>query len=264
MYHFSANTVSRKKGKSVVGAASYISGEKLYDRYYGKPCDNSRRQDVLYTEILLPPDAPLQFYDRDTFWNAVDEAEKRCDSRTARIVIMALPNELTHDEHITLTRTFVLRNFVSLGMGADIAIHSGHRSRHGSSLDMGIDITPDNPHAHILVTTRSISREGFSKKKERDWNKKHYLHLWRREWAKAQNQEFERKGLDIRVSHESYAAQGIKKEPTKHLGRAVKELERRGIQTDRSIENQAIKTRNKERDTKKREKNYKREHVRSR
>jgi len=264
IFHFSMGIISRKKGKSVVGAASYISGEKLYDRYYGRLCDNRRRQDVLYTEILLPPGAPSQLYDRNTFWNAVDDAEKRCDSRTARVIIMALPNELTHDEHILLVRTFILNNFVSLGMGADIAIHSGHRADKHLDMVKNAELVPDNPHAHVLLTTRIVGADGFNTKKERDWDKKEILIHWRSQWAQAQNQALERKGLSIRVSHESYVAQGVDKIPTKHLGRKVKALEDRGISTDYCNDNKKAIKQNRERDTKKLEKSrvyrYDREH----
>lgn len=52
-------------------------------------------------------------------------------------------------------------------------------------------------------------------------------------------------GLEIRLSHESYAAQDIDRVPLKHRGKSVNELEKRGIETDRSNENRAIEEINK-------------------
>ena len=35
LYHFSVKQVSRGKGQTVVNSAAYISGQKLYNDYYG-------------------------------------------------------------------------------------------------------------------------------------------------------------------------------------------------------------------------------------
>ena len=96
-------------------------------------------------------------------------------------------------------------------------------------------------------------------------NRKSWLMKLREEWARLQNRDFEKRGLDVRVSHESYAAQGIDQEPTKHLGPSVIALESQGIRTDRGDEHRKIINRNRERIMKRdkcRERN--REYVRSR
>ena len=36
LYHFSVKQVSRGKGQTVVNSAAYISGQKLYNDYYGQ------------------------------------------------------------------------------------------------------------------------------------------------------------------------------------------------------------------------------------
>ena len=141
----------------MIGVAAYISGQKLYDHYYGRFCNYSQRKDVLYTTILLPHNAPIQFYERELLWSAVDEAEKRKDARTARVVIMALPTELSLEQQIELSKNFIQETFVSQGMGADIAIH---------------DKGDGNPHMHALLTTRVIGSEGLSKKKIEPGTKK--------------------------------------------------------------------------------------------
>ncbi len=55
-------------------------------------------------------------------------------------------------------------------------------------------------------------------------------------------------GLDIHVSHESLAAQGIDREPTMHIGAATMALELQGIRTGRGDEYRGIIERNNKRE----------------
>ena len=245
MYHLSVKYISRTQGRSAVGAAAYRSGERLFCKYDGMVHDYTRKTGIVHSEILLPPNAPPEFQNRESLWNAVEHAEKRKDSRTAREIEVALPIELALEEQITLIREYATTNFVSLGMCADMAKDS------------------NNPHAHILLTTRSVMYEGFSDRKSREWDKRENVDLWRKQWADAQNRVFEHKGMDTWVSHESYKIRGIDKEPTKYLGPARNALEKRGIETDRGKENRAIIERNLERE-RKRTRDRKRSYERSR
>ncbi|MCL1822669.1 MAG: MobA/MobL family protein [Oscillospiraceae bacterium] len=81
-------------------------------------------------------------------------------------------------------------------------------------------------------------------------DKRENVTLWREKWADSLNREFERKGLPERFSHESYKIQDMEcaaeRIPTKHLGKNITALERKGIPTERGNENRAITERNKE------------------
>jgi ATP-dependent exoDNAse (exonuclease V) alpha subunit len=249
IFYLDVKYISRNQGRSSVAAAAYRSGEKLHNKYDGLTHDFTKKKGIVYNEILLPDAAPREFFDREKLWNAVEEAEKRKDARTAREVVIALPNELTLEEQINLARQYATDNFVSQGMCADVAIHQSRHPHRQDEQDPDIekdkDITPDNPHAHILLTTRPVDNSGFSPKKNREWDKREKVLLWREQWANTQNQEYERKGLTQRVSHESYIARGIDREPTEHLGHKAASLERRGIRTEIGDKNRAVMARNK-------------------
>lgn len=276
IYYLRLQTISRNQGRSTVGAAAYRSGERLYSEYDGLTHDYTKRgmvgaaayrsgdrlhdgngvQDftkkrgIAYTEVMLPDNAPPEFLDRQTLWNAVERVEKRRDARLAREVVIALPNELSIDEHIKLVREYVNGSFVSQGMCADIAIHSGHQHRKDDQhIEAEHDniIRPQNPHAHILLADRPVGERGFEAKKNRAWNDHQNVELWREQWAKAQNRELERKKLDVRVNHESYERQGLDREAYHHLGHQAAALERRGIRTQQGDENRAIRVRNRAR-----------------
>ena len=94
-------------------------------------------------------------FDRQRLWNQVEAAEHRKDAQVAREVEVGLPIELSKNEQVELLRDFVKREFVSRGMVADFSLH----------LD-----NPENPHAHILLTTRDLTSEGFGQK-NRGWNR---------------------------------------------------------------------------------------------
>ena len=76
LYHFHVEQIKRSAGQSAIAAAAYRAGERLYSEYYGEINDFTRKGGVLHTEILLPPNAPPEYTDRQTLWNAVEKAEK--------------------------------------------------------------------------------------------------------------------------------------------------------------------------------------------
>lgn len=145
IYHFEAKVISRGAGRSAVAAAAYQSGEQLYNDYDGITHDYTKKGGVLYSEIILPDMAPAAWADRQTLWNAVEEAEKSSDSRLARQFVVALPGELTMQEWQPLLRQFVQEQCVAKGMCADFAIH---------------DTDGHNPHAHIMLTVRPLDAKG--------------------------------------------------------------------------------------------------------
>ena len=228
-YHCSFKIIGRSKGRSSVAAAAYRSGEKLYNGRDGLTHDYEKKSGIVYSEIVLPEHAPPEYRDRETLWNAVEQSEKRKNSQTARENEIALPAELSHEEQADMVRRYVQENFVDRGMIADFAIH---------------DKQDGNPHAHIMLTTREVSPEGFTVK-NRTWNSKKQLKEWRESWAQAYNLEMEKRDIPDRVDHRSYAEQGIDKVPGVHLG-AAHALEQRGIKTERGTINQQAKEQNME------------------
>jgi hypothetical protein len=237
-YFLDVSNISRGKGHSVTKRANYITGKRLHDSYNGQTYYR-RRNDVLYYRVFCPIDAPKDFSEMQILCNKMDDAEIRWDARTARDIKGSLPNELAISDLIQIVDEYVDRNFVSCGLCAIAAIHEGHNEA---------DPRKNNPHVHLIVSTRTISPSGFSAKKDREHDKRKYINIWREEWATAQNRAYERNELDIRVSHESLEVQGCHdREPTIHLSRIDWQRELRGEHTPRGDEKRAIKARNEER-----------------
>ena len=117
----------------------------MYNDYDGVQHDYTRKQGLVWQQIFLPDIAPAEWADREALWNTVEEAEKTKDSRLAREFVAALPVELNRDGWIDLLTDFIQTNFVSEGMCADVCIH---------------DTDGHNPHAHIMLTVRPLTKDG--------------------------------------------------------------------------------------------------------
>lgn len=70
-FHFKVTIISRGKGKSAVAGSAYISGEKIKNEWDGVTHDYTKKQGVLYKEVLLPKHAPAEFEDRKLFGHSL-------------------------------------------------------------------------------------------------------------------------------------------------------------------------------------------------
>ena len=258
LYHFSVKQVSRGKGQTVVNSAAYISGQKLYNDYYGQTHDYTKKSGVVFTEILTPEYVPERLTDRETLWNEVEKIEKGKRAQLAYSFDIALQNELTLDENIELAREFCQEQFVARGMIVDLAVHEGKSKNEDE---------PDNPHFHVLAPIRPITEESWGNKQKREyvldedgnrikdakgndvfnavsttgWNDPELLKEWRRAWTEKVNEKFRECHMAARIDHRSYKEQGIDLIPTIHEGYEVRAMEKKGIKTVIGELNRAIR-----------------------
>lgn len=190
LYRCEVKNISRGKGRSVVAASAYRSGERLVDERQQMTHDYTRREDVAHSEIIAPEGAPAWASDRAALWNHADAAEKRKDARTAKEVLVALPRELTPEQQREAVREFVRDQFTSRGLVADVAIHVP-QARDGG----------EQPHAHILTTTRPLDGDGFAKGKDRTLDQPQGIEALREAWGETVNRSLERAGRLERVDH---------------------------------------------------------------
>ena len=244
IYHLSIKIITRGSGKSAVAAAAYRAGDNLTNQYDGMVHDYTKKGGVVHSEILLPENAPTEYTDRSTLWNAVETAERFKTAQLAREIEIALPLELTRGQQVSLTRKFVRDVFVSTGMCADFSIH---------------DKKDGNPHAHIMLTMRPLHQDGTWGAKSRtvdgkkqntvDWNDRERAEEWRRKWATFANDALREQCLlteENTLDHRSYKRQGIELTPTVHLGAAAHQMEKRGIRTGRGDINRQARITNTE------------------
>ena len=241
-----------------MAGAAYQSGEKLFSEYDQRTKNyRYKRHEVVAKGVMLPPNAPRSYADRQILWNAVEAAEKQWNSQLARGIVIALPRELPPEQYEELIREYCQAQFVSRGMIADYAIH---------------DKGDGNPHAHIMLTLRAMDEEGSwlpkarkvymldergerirlpsgqwksYKVKTTDWDDHGNAEIWRSAWAEIVNRYLERNGCEERIDLRSYARQGREEAPTVHLGPAVAHLEKKGVRTEIGNYNRQIVDHNK-------------------
>lgn len=271
IYHCSIKNISRSSGKSAVASSAYRAGEKLEDKETGLTHDYTNKKEVAYSEIILCENAPKEYADRETLWNAVGEIEKQSNARLAREWEVALPNELTFEQGKELVKKFA-QSLADEGMCVDMAIHW----------------KDGNHHAHIMGTTRPIKENGEWGQKEKkaykldengqkipqidpntgkqkvrvrkgkgeeklweretvevnDWNRTEKVEEWRERWADQCNKALEKTQSLERVDHRSFERQGIERIPTIHEGYVARQLEQKGQLAERCEINRDIQAAN--------------------
>ena len=82
--HNEITIVQRSQRQSAVAAAAYQSGEKLFCEYDQQVKHYPEKRGIVHNEILLPANAPPEYADRNTLWNAAEAVEKQWNSQLAR------------------------------------------------------------------------------------------------------------------------------------------------------------------------------------
>ena len=257
--HFEVSIVKRSDAKSAVASAAYQSGMNLFSEYQQKWKRYADKPGVLHAEIMLPKNAPDAYRDRATLWNSVEKTETQWNAQLARRVIMALPIEVPKEQYPEMVSEYCQRYFVNEGMCCDFAIHDE-------------DKEPRNPHAHILLTLRSLDEHGkwlpkcrkvydldgngnciplpnggwkSHRENVNNWNDPQNCETWRHGWEEIQNKYLEQNQRPERVDLRSYQRQEKPQISTVHLGRAVSAMEARGEKTFLGDLNRDIKETNK-------------------
>ncbi len=192
IFHLDFKIVKRSEGRSSVAKAAYHARTRITDERTGDTYDYSRRTDLHGHFILAPANAPEHIVkDSTALWNEVERVERQHNGQTSRYFDVAIPAELTNDDKKKLILEYCQKNFVDKGMIADIAFH---------------DLDSDNPHAHVMLTLKTIGPEGFGKK-ERSWNDRKMSIFWRESWASMANRYLAAAGSTERIDHRSLQAQ---------------------------------------------------------
>lgn len=258
IYHLTDSVISRGKGQSVVAAAAYQSRARLYDEREEKAKDYSGRvgQDLLFSGVYVPKDAPEWARDAERLWNAVERAEdehnktRKASATLAHTIDLALMAELTPEQNRYALQDFIRETFVREGRGVQASIH-GH--------EKGGDAR--NIHAHLLVTLRTLNGEGFGAEKPRldRAAMRQQVLGWREAWAKTASRHLKRHGFEIEAERVRWGhlqieeqrakaiergdmahAAALDREPTAHLGATATRRERRGAGSERGEINREI------------------------
>ncbi|EEB7841102.1 MobA/MobL family protein [Salmonella enterica subsp. enterica serovar Mishmarhaemek] len=192
IFHLDFKIVKRSEGMTSVAKAAYHARTRITDDRIGQVFDFSHRTDLHSHIILAPVFAPAHIVESSSaLWNEVEKVERQNNGQTARYFDVAIPVELSNDDKKKLVAEYCQKNFVDKGMIADIAFH---------------DLDGKNPHAHVMLTLKTITTAGFGKK-DRSWNDKKMMLQWRESWATMSNSYLEAAGNEERIDHRSLRTQ---------------------------------------------------------
>lgn len=184
--------MKRSEGMTSVAKAVYHARTRITDDRIGQVFDFSYRTDLHGHIILAPVSAPSHIIESSSaLWNEVERVERQNNGQTARYFDVAIPVELNNDDKKKLVAEYCQKNFVDKGMIADIVFH---------------DLDGKNPHAHVMLTLKTITAAGFGKK-DRSWNDKKMVVQWRESWATMSNSYLEAAGSEERIDHRSLRTQ---------------------------------------------------------
>lgn len=243
----------------------------MYSEYDGQTYYPKYSEDLVYTEVMLPDNAPPEYLDPSKLWNAVETFESGSKAQLARTYRVEPPNEWSYELATEVMQDYIRRNFVEKGMCAQFAIHDSKNKNTGQK----------NLRCHILLTLRSLDEEGHwmaKQKKEylrdengekiplidkktgeqkvdkqnrkqwkcvtiptNDWSSKENAKLWRKDLADTINTVNQRIGMTEKFwEHRSFKEQGLEILPQIHLGEKASAMERAGVHTIRGNINREI------------------------
>lgn len=193
-------------GSSATCLSAYIARDMRMDQS-GERFNFAHRADELEARgLILPASAPEWAADAAQVWRAAERAEQTIDRETgelrwkkngqiAKHMTIALPREATPEQREAMLMEFVAKEI--------------DPQKHGVVVEWAIHREENNPHAHLLISTRALEGAGFGKKARAmnpDFASKGAIHFiseaenWDIRWAAFQKNYFERLGItaDIR------------------------------------------------------------------
>lgn len=189
-------SINRAAGRSAVAAAAYRAHERLTDERTGEVFDfTPRRKSGAAESFLIFPDGEKGL-DRSSLWNLAEAAENRKNSTTAREWIGALPHEIDNAAQRRISEGFARILTERHGVACDGCIHRND---------------PQNPHLHLLFTTRRFFSGALSDKtRELDvkGTSSDCVEQMRQAWQDLCNIELKAASVPP-VDMRSYARQGI-------------------------------------------------------
>lgn len=239
-FHLHVQSIGRGEGRSAVAAAAYRSSTRLDDARTGLTHDFRAKGGYVAGGVVGSPDDPAGL------WNAAEAAERHPRAMVAREVLVALPRGLDDAGRRRLVEGFSTWLRARHGVAVQWDIHRPDRPAEA-----------DNPHAHLLITTRVVGPDGRLGAKTRDLDKSTtsgaHIEAWRAEWARAVNAELAAAGTVARVDARSLRAKAeaaglpVAPEPMERLGPSAAAMERRGRRTAKGDRNRRRRARNAER-----------------
>ena len=254
-FHVSVKPVTKGNGGSVIAKSAYNSGSKLEDKKankihdytakttaknielidkYGVKTTKEIEKNVAYSALIVPKIADKIEVEREEFWNEIELIEKSAKAQLGVEIDVMFPRGLSADQRIELVKEYSQELADRYNILVDVNIHRPHthiQKKDGQILE----ITKDNHHAHILLSSREIIQnpdDSYSLSKRKNWGlwstgerlrkglngRGDELKYQRSLWAEMANK---RLSDDLKITEKSYREQGINQLPKMKLGKSL-------------------------------------------
>ena len=210
--HLDLRSHTRSRGHSVAAALAYRFGARFVDERTGTIHDYTRRAatgDVAGVGFAHGAHAPRWARnDGQAFCDALERAERRCNSIVVRDCETALPHELSDDQRAALARRWAEHIAAKYDTAVAYAIH--RPGPHGDAR---------NHHVHTLIATRALGESGLPKAKLRqfhlpsrtDRGSSAEVHALRAEWEGMCNEVLAEAGIDAQIAMGQIADEDVRR-----------------------------------------------------
>ncbi|WP_188211266.1 MobA/MobL family protein [Psychrobacter ciconiae] len=260
-FHVGVSPVTRGREHSVVAKSAYNSGSKLRDERAGCVHDYSSKsrekkvqliddkkqesekvieKNVVFSTLILPKEAAGIAVDREQFWNDIEAVEKSKRAQLGTEIEVMFPHGLDADQRIVLIEKYCQHLADRYNVLVDVSIHNPHThlqtkaDKNGKVIEIN-EVTKDNHHAHILLSSREIlpNADGsYRLSKRKNWSlwatserlskgmtgRGDELAFQRRLWRECNNEMLPE---EQHISEKSYREQGVNRLPKMKMGKSL-------------------------------------------
>lgn len=255
-FHLSVTAISKAKNHSVVAKSAYNSGSKLVSKtsevvhdYTSKNKDRTLHlvdsageeytqvieKNLVHTVLITPVIAGDISVTREGFWNTIEQVESRKNAQFGTEIDVMFPDGISAEQRIELVETYSQTLSDRYNVLVDVSIHRPHSHVQHKSNGEVAELTTNNFHAHILLSSREIladEENGYALSKRKNWSQwstserlsknlngrgdelKHIRKLW----ADLAN---ERLPENKAINEKSYREQDVNRLPKMKLGKSL-------------------------------------------
>lgn len=255
-FHLSVTAISKSKNHSVVAKSAYNSGSKLVSKmtgvvhdYTSKTKDSTLQlvdsrgekhakvieQNLVHTALITPAIAGNLVVTREGFWNAIEQVETRKNAQFGTEIDVMFPEGIGAEQRIELVETYSQTLADRYNVLVDVSIHRPHSHVQHKQDGQVAELTTNNFHAHILLSSREIlagGEGGYGLSARKNWSqwstserlskglngRGDELKYVRGLWAELANERLSDKQA---ITEKSYREQGINRLPKMKLGKAL-------------------------------------------
>lgn len=195
-------SILNRKNSNPLEAISYYSGEAQVG-YASNSEENviwnflslPSKQEQAEKYIELPHFLKLKHFNkelmsncRSILWDHVYQRESRADAQFARLFELLIPGFATKEEAIGCIKEFA-DILIKEGMIVDCSLHQRNNNSHTNLVNLAKNKEEiKTPHiadyTGFLMCTLRDYKNGIFVNKNREWNDRKKMELWRREWVK--------------------------------------------------------------------------------